>query len=59
MARVLKDGGRVLVIDSNLQLLPSFEQEGFSQVNAGKVPFADGYDFILWKIDHAAMVSGR
>ncbi len=49
MARVLKRGGRVLVVDSNLQLLPSFEQEGFSQVNAGKLPFADGYTFILWK----------
>jgi ubiquinone/menaquinone biosynthesis C-methylase UbiE len=49
MARVLKPGGRVLVVDSNLQLLPSFEQQGFSQVKAGKLPFADGYSFILWK----------
>ena len=52
MARVLKPGGRVLVVDSNLKLLPPFEREGFSQVNAGKIPFVDGYDFILWRIDH-------
>ncbi len=51
MARVLKPGGRVLVVDSNLQLLPSFEREGFSQVKAGKMPVVDGYDFILWKRD--------
>jgi ubiquinone/menaquinone biosynthesis C-methylase UbiE len=51
MARVLKPGGRLLVVDSNLQLLPSFEQDGFSQVKAGEIPFAGGYNFILWKID--------
>jgi ubiquinone/menaquinone biosynthesis C-methylase UbiE len=52
MARVLKHGGRLLVVDSNLQLLPSFEQEGFSQVKAGEMPYVNGYDYILWKIDH-------
>jgi ubiquinone/menaquinone biosynthesis C-methylase UbiE len=29
MASVLKDGGRVLVVDSNLQLLPPFDQKDF------------------------------
>jgi ubiquinone/menaquinone biosynthesis C-methylase UbiE len=48
MARVLKPGGRLLVVDSNLQLLPSFEREGFSQLKAGKMPFVEGYNFILW-----------
>ncbi len=51
MARVLKSGGRLLVVDSNLQLLPSFEREGFSQLKAGKIPFPGGYDFTLWSID--------
>ena len=51
MARVLKPGGRLLVVDSNLQLLPSFEQEGFSKVKGGEIPFVGGYDFILWRID--------
>ena len=53
MARVLKPGGRLLVVDSNLQLLPSFEQEGFSQIKAGEIPFVGGYDFILWRNDQA------
>lgn len=50
MARVLKSGGRLVVVDSNLHLLPSFEQEGFVQVKSGKVPSVSGYDFTLWKI---------
>jgi ubiquinone/menaquinone biosynthesis C-methylase UbiE len=52
MARVLKPGGRVLVVDSNLQLLPSFEREGFLQVNAGEMPIVDGYNFILWRMNY-------
>ena len=50
MARVLKSGGRLVVVDSNLQLLPSFEKEGFVQVKSGKVPFIPDYDFVLWKM---------
>jgi ubiquinone/menaquinone biosynthesis C-methylase UbiE len=53
MARVLKPGGRLLVVDSNLHLLPSFEQAGFSKVKAGTVPSISGYDFMLWKLDPA------
>ncbi len=49
MARVLKLGGRLLVVDSNLELLPSFEGEGFSQVKAGEIPFGGDYNYILWK----------
>jgi len=49
MARVLKPGGRLVVVDSNLQMLPSFEKEGFIQVKSGKAPFIPDYDFILWK----------
>jgi ubiquinone/menaquinone biosynthesis C-methylase UbiE len=48
MARVLKSGGRLLVVDSNLHLLPSFERGGFSQVKAGEIPSVGGYNFILW-----------
>ena len=51
MARVLKPGGRLLVVDSNLQLLPSFEDLGFSRVKGGEMPFVTGYDFILWRLD--------
>ena len=50
MARVLKSGGRLVVVDSNLQLLPSFEKEGFTQVKSGKAPFIPDYDFVLWKM---------
>jgi ubiquinone/menaquinone biosynthesis C-methylase UbiE len=50
MARVLTPGGRLLVVDSNLQLLPSFEREGFSKMKDGTIPFVGGYHFILWRI---------
>ncbi len=52
MARVLKPGGRLVIVDSNLQLLPSFEKEGFIQVKSGKAPFIPDYDFALWKKDN-------
>jgi ubiquinone/menaquinone biosynthesis C-methylase UbiE len=51
MARVLKPDGRLLVVDSNLDLLPSFEREGFAQVKAGEIQSVSGYDFILWRMD--------
>jgi ubiquinone/menaquinone biosynthesis C-methylase UbiE len=59
MARVLKSGGRLLVVDSNLQLLPSFEREGFSRLGAGKIPFPGGYDFTLWRIDQGPAAPGN
>jgi ubiquinone/menaquinone biosynthesis C-methylase UbiE len=49
MARVLRPGGRLLVVDSNLHLLPSFEAVGFSQMETGGIPFPRGYDFALWR----------
>ena len=59
IARVLKSGGRLLVVDSNLQLLPSFEREGFSRLGAGKIPFPGGYDFTLWRIDQGPDAPGN
>lgn len=50
MVRVLKPGGRLVVVDSNLQLLPSFEKEGFIQMKSGKAPFIPDYDFVLWQM---------
>lgn len=50
LARVLKPGGRLVVVDSNLHLLPSFEQEGFVRVSAGPVAAVPGYDFTLWRL---------
>jgi ubiquinone/menaquinone biosynthesis C-methylase UbiE len=55
MARVLKPDGRLLVVDSNLDLLPSFEREGFAQVKAGEIQSVSGYDFILWRMDPVNM----
>jgi len=49
MARVLKPGGRLLVVDSNLQLLPPFEQHGFVALRTGPMPIVRGYDFTLWQ----------
>ena len=50
MARVLKPGGRLVVVDSNLNLLPSFENSGFVLVKEGKAMGVSGYDFRLWKL---------
>jgi ubiquinone/menaquinone biosynthesis C-methylase UbiE len=47
--RVLKPGGRFLVVDSDLDLLPSIEKAGFSLQSSGKMPIIDSYDFKLWK----------
>jgi ubiquinone/menaquinone biosynthesis C-methylase UbiE len=54
IARVLKPGGRLLVVDSNLHLLPSWEAVGFLQVETGTIPFLRGYDFALWRASLAA-----
>ena len=50
MARVLKPGGRLLVVDSDLNLLPSFENEGFVLEKTGPMPIASSYDFALWRL---------
>jgi len=55
IARVLKPGGRLLVVDSNLHLLPSFEKAGFTQMDSGEIPFFSDYCFALWKIGSAAI----
>jgi ubiquinone/menaquinone biosynthesis C-methylase UbiE len=50
MARVLKPGGRLLVVDSDLNLLPSFENEGFVQEKTGPMPIVNRYDFAVWRL---------
>lgn len=45
IARVLKPGGCVLLVDSNLNSL-SLKEAGFSQIETGQLPFPRGVDFV-------------
>ncbi|MEP7284645.1 MAG: class I SAM-dependent methyltransferase [Chloroflexota bacterium] len=49
--RVLKPGGRLLVIDSNLHLLPPFERMGFQPTEQGEMPLLSDYNFALWTLN--------
>lgn len=50
IARVLKPGGRLLLIDSNLNDL-SLKEAGFSQIESGPIPFPRGLDFVRARKD--------
>jgi ubiquinone/menaquinone biosynthesis C-methylase UbiE len=45
IARVLKPGGRLLLVDSNLNSL-SLKEAGFSQMESGQLPFPRGLGFV-------------
>jgi ubiquinone/menaquinone biosynthesis C-methylase UbiE len=45
IARVLKPGGRLLLVDSNLNSL-SLKEAGFSQMESGQLPFPMGLGFV-------------
>jgi ubiquinone/menaquinone biosynthesis C-methylase UbiE len=47
--RVLKRNGRLLVIDSDLDLIPSIEQTGFVKKKSGRMPILESYDYELWQ----------
>jgi ubiquinone/menaquinone biosynthesis C-methylase UbiE len=53
IARVLKPGGRLLLIDSNLNSL-SLKEAGFSHMESGQLPFPRGVDFVRARKDLAA-----
>ncbi len=46
MARVLKPGGRLLLVDSHLDDLP-LPKEEFSRMQTGDIPFGKGFSFAL------------
>ena len=46
IVRVLKPGGRLLLVDSHLDGLPLKEGE-FSQIESGAIPFGKDYGFVL------------
>ncbi len=46
IARVLKPGERLLLVDSDLDNLPLNKGE-FSRMEAGNIPFGKNYDFVL------------
>src|SRR5215472_16025794 len=46
MARVLKPGGRLLLVDSHLDDLP-LPQGAFSRMETGDIPFGKGFGFAL------------
>jgi ubiquinone/menaquinone biosynthesis C-methylase UbiE len=47
--RVLKQDGRLLIIDSDLDLIPSIEQAGFEKKKSGRMPIIESYDYELWQ----------
>jgi hypothetical protein len=47
--RILKQGDRLLVVDSDLDLLPSIEKAGFTKLLSGSMPIIESYNFELWK----------
>jgi ubiquinone/menaquinone biosynthesis C-methylase UbiE len=46
IARVLKPGGRLLIVDSGLDGIP-LKEGAFSQIATGKIPLGKGYGFLL------------
>lgn len=46
IARVLKPGGRLMIVDSGLEGIP-LQDGAFSQIEAGKIAFGKGYGFLL------------
>ena len=49
IARVLRPGERLLVLDSNLHLLPSLGDAGFTPADTAPVPNLRGYEIAVWK----------
>lgn len=56
MARVLKPGGRLLLVDSHLDNLP-LNKEEFSQMEAGNIPFGKDFGFALERKNPARMAA--
>ncbi len=54
VARVLKPTGRLLVVDSDLDLLPPLEKPGFAIAETGPLPILPRYHYALWKNDGPA-----
>ena len=50
IARVLKPGGRLLLVDSNLRGLP-LKEAGFTRLEDGQFQFPSGVDFVLAHTD--------
>jgi ubiquinone/menaquinone biosynthesis C-methylase UbiE len=58
IARVLKPGGRLLPVDSNLNSL-ALQEAGFSQTESGQLPFPRGVDFVKARKDLVGENSSR
>jgi ubiquinone/menaquinone biosynthesis C-methylase UbiE len=50
MARVLKPGGRLLIVDSGLDGI-HLPAGAFSQTETGRIPFGKGYGFLLGRLE--------